>query len=178
MSFPFFLFGLAIVGAIVYYLNPAGEPQQLTAEVSGLVQGYSVPTIQQMIVDACSACGFPYPGVALGIAHEESGFNPNAINVNHDKDGNPTTTDWGVMQVNDSVWQTQGLQPSLDPQTNINVGVGLLCTYWNKYQDLTRTLQAYQAPGHAASGLAPNATEMSLIANWTSYTPPTGLVSA
>jgi len=173
MSFPFFLLALAVVGAIVYYVNPAGEPQQLTAEVSGLIEGYSAPTIQQMIVDACSACGFPYPAVALGIAHEESGFNPNATNLNANG-----TTDWGVMQINDSVWQTQGLQPSLDPQTNINVGVGLLCTYWAKYGDLTRTLQAYQAPGHAASGAVPNTNEARLIANWTSYTPPSGLVSA
>ena len=178
---------LAGVAALLYYTNPAGAPQQLTAEVSGLVEGYSVDTIQQLIVQACTGCNFPAQ-VALGICSEESGFNPNATNFNPPTKANPNgSTDWGLFQINDSVWQTQGLDPSqvgLDPQTNINVGVGLLCSYYSKYNgNLQLVMQAYAiGPGTLAQNYQLSPTQQAVLNNvipkWTGYTPPSGLVSA
>jgi Transglycosylase SLT domain len=198
VSFPIFVaLGAALIAAVLYYAGPTGIPevdevegdvqgavqqvQGVVQQVQGVVGGYSVASIQAMIVAACAQCGFPAQ-VALAIASEESGFNPNATNVNANG-----TTDWGVMQVNDSVWQTQGLsQPGtnfLDPQTNINVGVGLLCAYYTQYNgNMALVTQAYAiGPGTLASGYQLSAAQAGTLANvtakWNSYVPPAGLLA-
>lgn len=128
--------------------------------------------IQQMIVAAANQYGVP-ANIALGIAAHESGFNPNATHLNSNG-----TTDYGVMQLNDSVLQTYGLTPAqaLDPQTNINTAVSLLGGYISKYGSVDTALQAYASgAGTVASGAAPNATATQFIGYVTSYTPDPSL---
>jgi hypothetical protein len=134
--------------------------------------GQSPATIQQMIVAAANQYGVP-PSIALGIASHESGFNPNATNLNTNG-----TTDYGVMQLNTSVLQTYGLTPAqaFDPQTNIDTSMSLLGGYLSKYGNIDTALQAYASgPGTVASGAAPNATASQFISYVTSYTPPASL---
>lgn len=83
--------------------------------------------IQAMIVAAANQYGVP-PSVALGVAAHESGFNPNATNVNTNG-----TTDYGVMQLNSTTVQTLGVANPMDPQQNIDAGVSLLGQYLTQY---------------------------------------------
>jgi hypothetical protein len=131
----------------------------------------STPSIQQMIITAANQYGVP-PSIALGIAAHESGFNPNATNVNPATSTSPSTTDYGVMQLNTSVLQTYGLTPAqaYDPQTNIDTAMQLLGGYISKYGNIDTALQAYASgPGTVASGAAPNATAASFISCVTAY---------
>ena len=112
--------------------------------------------IAQMVIDAANRYGVP-PNLALGIASHESGFNPSATNVNTNG-----TTDWGVMQLNDTTVQTLGVSNPLDPQQNINAGVGLLAHYLQVYGgDQSKALWAYASgPGAVSSGnMNPTATQ-------------------
>jgi hypothetical protein len=138
----------------------------------GLSQATSPATIQQMILTAAAQYGVP-ANIALGIAAHESGFNPNATNVNSNG-----TTDYGVMQLNTSVLQTYGLTPAqaFDPQTNINTAMALLGGYISTYGNVNTALQAYASgPGTVASGAAPNSTAYQFINYVTSYQPPASL---
>ena len=129
---------------------------------------YSTQQIQQMIVAAANAYGVP-PSIALGIASHESGFNPNATNQNTNG-----TTDYGVMQLNSTTVQTLGVSNPLDPQQNIDAGVGLLAQYLNTYGgNVTDALQAYAAgPGSVGS---PSSSTSSFINYVTGYSPPASL---
>jgi hypothetical protein len=138
----------------------------------GLSQVTSPATIQQMILTAAAQYGVP-ANIALGIAAHESGFNPNATNVNSNG-----TTDYGVMQLNTSVLQTYGLTPAqaFDPQTNINTAMALLGGYISTYGNVNTALQAYASgPGTVASGAAPNSTASQFINYVMSYQPQASL---
>jgi len=139
----------------------------LPPAVSGMGATYTPAQVQQMIVQAAQAQNVP-PSLALGIASHESGFNPTATNQNTNG-----TTDYGVMQLNTSVLQTYGVSPTaaLDPQTNIDTGVGLLSSLLQKYNgNQTMALWAYaQGAGTVASSPAPNAAAQSFINYVTSY---------
>jgi hypothetical protein len=132
----------------------------------GLGAAYSTQQIQQMIVDAANSYGVP-PSLALGIASHESGFNPNATNLNTNG-----TTDYGVMQLNSTTVQTLGVSDPLDPQQNIDAGVGLLAQYLQQYGNSSQALQAY-ATGNANG--PPSTNTASFISYVTGYTPPSDL---
>jgi soluble lytic murein transglycosylase-like protein len=127
----------------------------------------STATVQQMVVTAAQQYGVP-PALALGIASHESGFNPNATNVNSNG-----TTDWGVMQLNDVTVKTLGVSNPLDPQQNIDAGVGLLAKYLQQYGgDEQKALWAYASgPGAVASGKPMNSTASGFVDYVTSYNP-------
>lgn len=139
--------------------------------LSGLGTTASQAQVAQMVVNAANQYGVP-PNLALGIASHESGFNPNATNVNTNG-----TTDWGVMQLNDTTVKTLGVSNPLDPQQNIDAGVGLLASYLQKYNGNTSlALQAYASgPGTVASGSAPNSTASSFISYVQGYSAPSSL---
>lgn len=137
-------------------------------EARGLGATYTPSQIQAMIVAQANAAGVP-PSIALGVAAHESGFNPNATNVNTNG-----TTDYGVMQLNSSTVQTLGVSDPLDPSQNINAGVGLLASYYAKYGDWNTALQAYAAgPGSVSS--PPSSNVSSFINYVTGYSAPSGL---
>ena len=130
----------------------------------------SQSSIAQMVVTAANQYGVP-PELALGIAAHESGFNPNA--TNHNTNG---TTDWGVMQLNDTTVQTLGVADPLDPQQNINAGVSLLAKYLQQYNgDQTQALWAYASGPGAVSAGSMNSVASSFVNSVESYQPPDGL---
>jgi soluble lytic murein transglycosylase-like protein len=102
------------------------------------------------------------PNIALGIAAHESGFNPNA--TNHNANG---TTDWGVMQLNDTTVQTMGVSNPLDPAQNIDAGVRLIANLLAKYGgDPYQALWAYASgSGNVGPGKTPN----TIAANFIQY---------
>jgi soluble lytic murein transglycosylase-like protein len=124
-------------------------------------------SVAAMVTQAAQQYGVPV-NVALGIASHESGFNPTATHTNTNG-----TTDYGVMQLNDTVLQTYGLTPAqaLDPQTNIDTSMKLLSSYLNKYNgNVDTALWAYASgAGTVAAGGQPNSTASQFIDYVTAY---------
>lgn len=118
----------------------------------GSLETLSKSDIQSMIIVSAQRQGVD-PLLALAVAAHESGFNPNATHTN------PTTgsTDWGVMQLNDSTYPGLGVTDPLNPQQNIDAGVSLLARYNSQYSgDTTKMLWAYAAgPGSVQKGTPP-----------------------
>ena len=101
--------------------------------------------VQIAIQDAADRFNVPKE-LAMAVAKHESGFNPNATYQNKNKQGVVTSTDWGVMQLNDATVKTLGVKNPLDPMENIEAGVGLLADLLKRYQgDQTKALAAYSA---------------------------------
>lgn len=118
----------------------------------GAVSSATQSQVQSLIVTAAQKYGVP-AWWALGIASHESGFNPTAVNTANANG----TSDWGVMQLNDSTVKTMGVQNPLDPAQNVDAGVRLLSQLQAKYNgDLTQVLWAYAAgPGSVTRGTPP-----------------------
>lgn len=129
--------------------------------------------IASMIIAAANQYGVP-PALALGIASHESGFNPNAVNVNTNG-----TSDYGVMQLNDTTVQTLGISNPMDPQQNIDAGVSLLGKYLQQYNgNTTDALWAYASGSGAVSDSnTPNTTAANFISYVQGYDPTTILSS-
>lgn len=124
--------------------------------------------IANMIVAAANQYGVP-PQLALAVASHESGFNPNATNLNTNG-----TTDYGVMQLNTTTVQTLGVSNPLDPQQNISAGVQLLAKYYQQYGGNEESvLQAY-AEGPGGVGTEDAGTSQ-FIQYVESYTPQPGI---
>lgn len=116
----------------------------------------STAQIQAMITQAANNAGID-PAIALAVAQQESGFNPNEVNSANTNG----TTDYGVFQINSTNLASLGLTSNpLDPQANINAGVGLLAQLLNQYNgDVQTALWAYNAgPGSVANGNLPAST--------------------
>jgi len=136
---------------------------------AGSVLSSSQISIAQMVANAAAQYGVP-ANLALGIASHESGFNASATNVNTNG-----TIDYGVMQLNTTTVQTLGVADPLDPQQNIDAGVGLLAKYLTQYngnEDLA--LQAY-ASGPGTVGNPPTSSTSSFIDYVTGYSIPAGI---
>src|SRR5271166_6789776 len=127
---------------------------------------------QPQITAAANAAGIP-ASLALAVASWESGgCNPNAINVNPGTATSPSTTDYGLFQINTVNLQSLGIASNpLDPSANINAGVSLLANLYNQYGgDVTKTLEAYNAgPGKVASGTVPPSTVNTYVPGVTAY---------
>jgi soluble lytic murein transglycosylase-like protein len=124
--------------------------------------------LQSLITNAATSAGIP-PSLALAVAQTESNFNPNATNTNSNG-----TTDYGVMQINSSNLSALGLSNPLDPEANINAGVGLLAQLYSQYGgNVQQTLWAYNAgPGSVTSGSLPSSTASyisTVLANQANY---------
>ena len=117
--------------------------------------------VQSLIVSKANQYGVP-PQIALGVAAHESGFNDQAVNRN-----NPNgTSDWGVMQLNDTTVQTMGVSNPLDPEQNVDAGVRLLASLLGRYGgDPYQALWAYASgPGNVGPGKTPNTIAKNFIA--------------
>jgi soluble lytic murein transglycosylase-like protein len=125
-------------------------------------------SVANMVVAAADQYGVP-PDLALAIASHESGFNPNATNLNTNG-----TTDYGVMQLNTTTVQTLGVANPLDAQENIDAGVALLAKYYQQYNgDEVSVLQAYAAgPGSVGTEGAGTSDFIAYVQN---YTPQAGI---
>lgn len=103
--------------------------------------------------------GTPVPtALALAIIQHESAGNPNAQGRNR------TSTDWGLMQLNDSTLATYGITPqqALDPDTNIRVGVALLHRLYAKWGDWRYAIAAYHMGSGAVQKVYPNVPQKSV----------------
>jgi hypothetical protein len=112
--------------------------------------------IQSQITQTALQYGVP-PSLALAVAKQESGFNPNRVSpVNNDG-----TRDYGVMQLNSNNLAAWGVTNPLDPTQNINAGVSYLAQLLQQYNgDQASALAAYNAgPSKVASGRIPPATQ-------------------
>lgn len=124
------------------------------------------PEVRSLVAAKANQYGVP-PNIALGIAAHESGFNDQAVNRN-----NPNgTSDWGVMQLNDTTVQTMGVSNPLDAEQNVDAGVRLLASLLGRYSgDVYNALWAYASgPGNVGPGKTPNTIAKNFIAYVTSY---------
>jgi soluble lytic murein transglycosylase-like protein len=128
----------------------------------GLGQASLTPT-QQQIVSAANNAGVD-PALALAVAQQESGFNPNAIS---------SAGATGLFQLMPATAASLGVNPS-DPTQNIQGGISYLAQLLEQYGgDVSNALWAYNAgPGNQAAGVLPAQTAayipsvLSLQDNW------------
>jgi RHS repeat-associated protein len=154
--------GVGQVGGTGNSSNPAG---QTTSTSATPVSAAGVPTrddITKELNRLADAYGVPQP-LVLAVAETESNFDTNAVTVNKDKAGNPTSTDYGVMQVNSTNINHEAKGPDgksftipdsikTDWKANANAGVAILAQDYKaaaKDQphgtDQTKAQQAYSA---------------------------------
>ena len=116
-------------------------------------------TMQKVLAAANNASVDPY--LALGVAQQESGFNPNARS---------TAGAIGVMQLMPATAAGLNVDP-YNVDQNIAGGISLLSTYTNTYSgNLTKIGQAYnQGPGAAQKGLPLPAETVGWIAGVQKY---------
>ena len=87
------------------------------------------------MVDQCRAYGVP-PALALAVAEQESGFNPDAVSM---------TNDHGLMQINqiNFKWlRDEGIEP-LSYEGNIEAGIMMLSKAIDAHSDYHHALMAY-----------------------------------
>ena len=131
----------------------------------GMGQTSSLTSTQQQIVTAANNAGVD-PALALAVAQQESGFNPNAVS--------PAGA-IGLFQLMPSTAAGLGVNPS-NPSQNIQGGINYLSQLMSQYGgDVTSTLWAYNAgPGNEAAGVLPAQTAayipavQNLQSNWAS----------
>jgi soluble lytic murein transglycosylase-like protein len=112
------------------------------------------------------------PALALAVAQQESGFDPQARS---------SAGALGLFQLMPGTAADLGVDPS-NPTENIEGGVRYLKQMLDRFGgDVSRALWAYNAgPGNAAAGVMPAETEqyipavLSRLANWQSWGVPEG----
>jgi soluble lytic murein transglycosylase-like protein len=98
----------------------------------------SVSDIQAQIIQQANAQGVP-SSIALGVAQQESGFNPNAVG---------SAGELGTFQL-----MPQYFPGAEDPDSNISMGVGYLAQLYKEFGDWGTALAAYNwGPGNVSSG--------------------------
>lgn len=118
--------------------------------------GFKPDTIQGMIVNEAYAQGVN-PALALAVAQQESGFNPNAMG-----DGGNS---YGLFQIYSPAHPNYS--GGLNPQDNIKYGVGFLKQLNDQFGgDLNKTIMAYNAgAGAVSSGNIPASTRQTYLPN-------------
>lgn len=137
----------------------AQKPQQVPVKPTQPARrnyGFKPDTIQGMIVNEAYAQGVD-PALALAIAQQESGFNPNVMG-----DGGNS---YGLFQIYSPAHPNYS--GGLNPQDNIKYGVGFLKQLNNQFGgDLNKTIMAYNAgAGAVSSGNIPASTRQRYLPN-------------
>ena len=113
-------------------------------------------SIQNQIIQEANSQGIP-SSIALGVAQQESGFNPNAVG---------SSGELGVFQLLPSSFPGQ---PISDTNSNITIGISYLKQLYNQFGDWVTALAAYNAgPGNVSNGIIPASTQnyvSSVLAN-------------
>jgi soluble lytic murein transglycosylase-like protein len=107
--------------------------------------------IQNLIVTTANNLGVP-PAIALGVANQESGFNPNVTGA---------AGEYGLFQLMPATWaQWGGSGNPYDPTANAEAGIAYLADLNTQFDgDWGNALAAYNAgPGAVQSGNVPAST--------------------
>lgn len=129
----------------------AGQTNSMFAPINKqVVQPRANNNIQQIIIDEANRQGVN-PQLALAVAKQESGFNPNARG-----DGGKS---FGLFQIHSI--SHPDYKGGLDPQANARYGIGLLKNLLNQYGgNVEKALWAYNAgSGNVAKGIYPESTK-------------------
>lgn len=106
--------------------------------------------VQHFIYDLSYACNIDYSFV-MGLIQTESNFKSDAISP---------TNDYGLMQINikNHEWLTEkfGFNDYLDPYQNTSAGIYVLTKLFEKYEDPTKVLMAYNLGESGAKRLWEN----------------------
>ncbi len=106
--------------------------------------------VQHFIYDLAYACNIDYSFV-MGLIQTESNFKSDAISP---------TNDYGLMQINikNHEWLTEkfGFNDYLDPYQNTSAGIYILTKLFEKYEDPTKVLMAYNLGESGAKRLWEN----------------------
>lgn len=114
------------------------------------VPTYTLPLsdeLQQYTYDRCRYYGIEdYYEIVLAMMWRESTFDPTKIS---------STNDYGLMQINEcnleSLNEILGSVDIMDPESNIESGVYILSTLFERYESIDKALMAYNlGPGGAA----------------------------
>lgn len=124
--------------------------------------GFKPDTIQGQIISEAYNRGVD-PALALAIARQESGFNPNAYGDRN------VGGSYGLFQIHQP--SHPGYKGKFDPTQNIQYGVGLLANLNKRFGgDLNKVIQAYNAgAGAVSSGKIPNSTRNIYLPNVLKY---------
>lgn len=120
--------------------------------------GFKPDSIQGMIVNEAYNRGVN-PALALAIAKQESGFNPNAFG------DQSVGGSYGLFQIHQP--SHPGYKGKFDPKQNIQYGVGLLKSLNDRFGgDVNKVIQAYNAgAGAVSSGRIPASTRQTYLPN-------------
>lgn len=113
-------------------------------------------SIPALVSSIATQYGLP-PTLALAVAQEESGFNPNAVS---------SAGAIGVMQLMPATAASLGVSNPLDPTQNITGGVKYLSSLLSQFGDPAQALAAYNwGPGNVANAISEYGS------SWLSYAP-------
>lgn len=100
---------------------------------------------QQMIQDKCEEYGIDF-ALCMAIIYTESRFQSDVIS---------STNDYGLMQINENnhnwLSETLGITDFLNPEQNVTAGLYILNNLFNKYDDTSQVLMAYNMGETGAS---------------------------
>ncbi len=122
---------------------------------------YTRGQLENIVIAAANKYGVP-PQIGLAIAQHESGWNPAINNAGLNakvSGGKNTTTDWGLMQLNDLVLQTYGItkEQALDPVTNADAAMRLFKSNLDRFGgDVDKAVWAYAAGPGNVKGTPPS----------------------
>jgi soluble lytic murein transglycosylase-like protein len=117
-----------------YYMDPRTKPAVL--EFFAAIT--SSTEISQIILDAATDRNLP-PALVFALVHEESRFNPRAINRNSQ------TVDRGLFQLNSASFPKLGIEEFYDPRTNARYGTAHLAYCLEQGGNEVAALAVYNA---------------------------------
>lgn len=168
LAFEFIIFCLGIVFGCFLCTTYAFVAEPLTEEIVAVIPEadtsevvnpddalYALPIqygereldshLWKVMLDHCREYDVP-PALALALAEQESGFNPDAVSM---------TNDHGLMQINEinfSWLRDKGIEP-LDHEGNIEAGILMLSTAIKNHGDYHHALMAYNCGDAGAKKL-------------------------
>jgi soluble lytic murein transglycosylase-like protein len=112
-------------------------PEELAGQIESATNRW-LPLIRK----ACDRHGIPqHERLVQAIMYHESRGKPNARGLNKDKSGRVTSVDQGLMQLNSRYYKNPNI---MDPEININTGVGAIAANLKKYNgDIYKVMAAY-----------------------------------
>ncbi|MDX9958977.1 MAG: lytic transglycosylase domain-containing protein [Clostridia bacterium] len=117
-----------------YYMDPRTQP--LVLEFFAAIT--SSREISEIILDAATDRNLP-PALVFALVHEESRFNPRAINRNSQ------TVDRGLFQLNSASFPKLGVEDFYDPRTNARYGTAHLAYCLEQAGNEVAALAVYNA---------------------------------